>query len=563
MKRLSLLYLFFFPFLLAAQHCPFDFAYILVLDVHAAGDTSLIPGLRITALDSSGRPILASPYDVSFSGMDSLRFWQNPKKTSHHRIDNENPMNAWRIRFDFAGNNYVFCAYGNPPFRKKEDLPIRKVLIEDVDGEKNGGRFISSIVDLDVRDFYHLCQSASNWEQDETGAYLNGFEAREVVLYPSLSQENATPTELLFSWEIEQKLAEGELLPSSAAYQYTFIGDFEGAAFSYDIPISWGVDSLELENVQTGNALEKILQVARNHRIVIISESHLKPQHRIFSEKLICELADQGFDHLGLETLTPQMEDEYQQLDSRLNQRGFPLNSLRTGFFTREPRMASLVRNAIKSGYKLFAYERQEKVPGKDRDEIQCDNVLRYVEKSGVKKLIIHCGWHHVNESDELKRGRAHWLAKYIKDKTGEDPLTIYQDNFTEKMMENGHPFLQDQYLKVPAVFMDPNGDIHSLTDQVDVEVIHPRINYRNGRPSCLYQDDRYQTYFPDRVPEKIGFPLFLKAFIPGEQSEGVPVDIVEWKHPHMKKPLVLPPGDYVIQLDDKQLQIDYTISLK
>lgn len=64
------------------------------------------------------------------------------------------------------------------------------------------------------------------------------------------------------------------------------------------------------------------------------------------------------------------------------------------------------------------------------------DNIISYMNQNQVKKIIIHCGWHHASGNPIFKREKQLWLAKYLKDKTGLDPLTIYQDNFTEKITE-------------------------------------------------------------------------------------------------------------------------------
>jgi hypothetical protein len=46
--------------IMQAQHCGYDGAYILVVHPHAANDTTLIPDLKITLLDSVGKPIITT-----------------------------------------------------------------------------------------------------------------------------------------------------------------------------------------------------------------------------------------------------------------------------------------------------------------------------------------------------------------------------------------------------------------------------------------------------------------------------------------------------------------------
>ncbi|MCB0668290.1 MAG: hypothetical protein KDC80_20830 [Saprospiraceae bacterium] len=369
--------------------------------------------------------------------------------------------------------------------------------------------------------------------------------------------------ELLFSYDIESKIALGELRTTSASYYYTFIGDYSSAISLYDIPVSWGVDTLILSDLSQAPALAKILEIARDQQIVIISESHLKPQHRIFAKKLIDSLYDYGFRHLGIETLAVDSTQKNNLHDSLLRERKFPM-SLVTGFYAREPQMADLIRTALHKGYQLFGYDREKKLPGKDRDEIQADNIIKYLNSSGNDKIILYGGWHHANESNDKKPGRnAFWMAKYLKDKTGIDPLTIYQDNFTEKMVTNTHPYLASRTFTEHSIFMDKDGTIASLSPQVDIEIIHPKTTYINGRPSWLRQHDFSREFYFEDIPADIDYPLLLMAFIPGEEKMGVPVDIFEMKDRYDRKPLLLVPGNYVIRIFNKAKTIDKAISLE
>ncbi len=190
-----------------------------------------------------------------------------------------------------------------------------------------------------------------------------------------IAQKN--PYEVMFSYEIEQELAEGILSSSKAGLFYTLIGDYHIAMHCSDHSVSWGVDSLDLTEYAFSNALDEISNAAKNHQIVIISENHLQVQHRIFSKKIISELSKNGFNHLGLETFT-HVTDDNMLLDSTLSDRGYPLNSPLTGTYTLEPKMGNLVRSAIEENYILFAYEKFNKVKGKDRDELQADNIIKY-----------------------------------------------------------------------------------------------------------------------------------------------------------------------------------------
>lgn len=185
------------------------------------------------------------------------------------------------------------------------------------------------------------------------------------------------------------------------------------------------------------------------------------------------------------------------------------------------------------------------------------------MKENKVEKLILHCGWHHAIESDRLKKRDTYWLAKYLKDKTGIDPLTIYQDNFTEKIRQNEHPILSTLDINEPSVFIGEDDEIIQITDEVDIEVIHPKTTYKDGRPNWLYQSDDYQSYHIDSDSLTIDYPILVKAYLEEEQGKGVPVDVVELKAKWDKKFLVLRKGKYLIVLDNKKEQKKFNIKIQ
>ena len=264
---------------------------------------------------------------------------------------------------------------------------------------------------------------------------------------------------LMFSHEIERKIANDSLRTSSAAYQYTYIGDYLSAIQTYDIPVAWGVNSVKIDDgYEIVDAAAYIAKIADQHQIIIISESHLKPQHRIFSRKLLSVLRKKGYKYLGLEALNPDSTRSNFLLDTALQQRGYAMAGPISGIYANEPQMSRLIRTAIDAGYQIFGYERTYRSETKDRDEIQAENIIKYLENNREGKCIIHCGWYHAIESDTIKRRNSFYMAKYLKEKTGIDPLTIYQDNFTEKVLESEHYLLEELDVTTPSILLDNSG---------------------------------------------------------------------------------------------------------
>ena len=211
--------------------------------------------------------------------------------------------------------------------------------------------------------------------------------------------------------------------------------------------------------------------------------------------------------------------------------------------------MGIVVREALKLDYRLFPYERTTRGGEKGREEIQADNISSYLSENPDAKIVILCGFHHAIESDLKKNSESQWMASYLKTKTGLDPLTIYQDNFTEKFINNEHPLLRRINVSAPSVFTDASGSLVSLTPHVDVEVVHPRTVYNNGRPNWMYRNGQRRAVEINKK-EIVDYPVLVSAFPIGE-TNSVPMDRVELKYQNDNKVLVLSPGIYRKEIYD------------
>ncbi len=352
-----------------------------------------------------------------------------------------------------------------------------------------------------------------------------------------------------FTYEIEKDLYEGNIDISRASYLYNNIAEYNQAVSMYDIPISWDVDSISLNQIIIKEAVCDIINSAKDKKIVIISESHLKPQHRIFASQIIDSLYNYGFRHLGLEGLAPtDTINAGMPRDSFLNVRKFPLLNAKNGFFVLETTYSKLIRNALNRGYNLFAYERYSKEGTLDRDQIQAKNILRYTKANNVDKFIIVVGWHHAIESNLEKSPNYYWLGKLLKDMYNTDPLTIYQDNYTEKVYENSHPILQhfNDSINIYSIYSN-----HSNNKNVDIEILHPPTRFINGRPNWLAT--KSSKYYRPELGD-VEYPVMCMAFLKSEYtSRGVPLDCIELSEQYDKKYFILEPGEYTIECISKK----------
>ena len=154
-----------------AQHCGYDGAYILVIHPHAQNDTTLIPNLKITLLDSVGKPIITTQtWDGHKYIPDTSTFRLNPQTNA----DLGKPNYLSIMRFWFAKNNYVCYLFCQP-------APA-KIKIEDTDGEKNRGNFKTQIININQSNFFPLCSNFSSWMHSPQSGFVKNYKPIDTTL---------------------------------------------------------------------------------------------------------------------------------------------------------------------------------------------------------------------------------------------------------------------------------------------------------------------------------------------------------------------------------------------
>lgn len=190
---------------------------------------------------------------------------------------------------------------------------------------------------------------------------------------------------------------------------------FLGEAVNYDDYPDLDIDGLTKIPVSASDLVERV----KDHQVVMFNENHLSPRCRLLINLMLPQLYNEGFRVLALEGLSE--EDE-----------GYP--NIESGFYTREPNMANLIRTAKKIGYNIIGYEDFE--DNNERDLAQAENLIN---KSGITKdnnvkVVLLGGGGHIDESD---REDNRSMAKYFKDITGIDPFTINQVKFLTHFVAN------------------------------------------------------------------------------------------------------------------------------
>ncbi len=160
---------------LSAQHCAFDNLVIYMLNIHAKNDTTVIPNLTITILDSLDIPLKEQRTIDGKWQETTVQFGQNPQRTSHvGYIDNNNPARSEKLHFWFAKNYYTLI----PDFW----LHNHKIKIEDTDGLANGGHFKTKIIKFNKKYFYRLCTGFGDWQNGYSEKLKDFYKPAKIIL---------------------------------------------------------------------------------------------------------------------------------------------------------------------------------------------------------------------------------------------------------------------------------------------------------------------------------------------------------------------------------------------
>lgn len=337
---------------------------------------------------------------------------------------------------------------------------------------------------------------------------------------------------------------------ASLATQHLYLEKNKAAM---NIPEKPKVDSINFKIFKPKNAGDVISKAAKKYKVVITNEAHYQPQNRVFTSLLLEKLYQQGFRYLCVEDLSRDDTVFKSKEDKDLNNRKYPIKT--SGYYMDEPQYGNLVRQALKLGYTLIAYEHyasEIKDPGErmmGREKGQAKNIAEILQKDPNAKILVHCGYGHLNEN--VVRDSIGQMAAMLKIHYQIDPLTIDQQDMLE---ENNDPYYRLTDVKETSVFVSENNFFSDPTDnhKVDMVVFFPKTKYVNGRPNWLVYDERKKYYFVKLEQNKFTYPIMISAFYKGEDiSVADPTDIIEIDNPNDKVALVLNTGQYILQVKD------------
>jgi hypothetical protein len=249
--------------------------------------------------------------------------------------------------------------------------------------------------------------------------------------------------------------------------------------------------------------------------------------------------------------------------DTLIIKRGYPIKE--SGFYTRDPEYAELIRDAILIGFKIFGYEASSGKDGKEREISQAMNIFNTIKIDSTAKVIIIAGFDHIREDTMLNSwGKA--MAGRFLEFSGINPVTIDQVEFTPKYFDsNNNPIWKANQPNNSVIPINKENQFKNpySVKNFDYHIFHPKTDFIDSIPMWKYSFGR-TSYFVNEdfikpVENYIILAYDFKEFVKEKRDTKrlIPKDIVSIKDKN--KPLLLKPGKYYIEIINSSKELIYT----
>jgi hypothetical protein len=307
------------------------------------------------------------------------------------------------------------------------------------------------------------------------------------------------------------------------------------------------------------NARDAITRLAKGRQVVLFNEAHNVPLTRTLTVAMLATLRAEGFKYFAVETLYGD--------DSALAKRSYVTAD--SGFYTREPIYAEMVRSALKLGFTVVAYESDQPGTADERERAQAHNLYDRVFRRDPKaRLVVNAGYAHIQESGAYLGGRS--MAQYLQQLDHIDALTVEQTMLIpHPQAAQDHPWytaaMATRHPDEPFVFVDHAGKPWSLRPGYDISVFFPPPRMRRERPTWLSLWGLRHPYFVSGDAACAQhWPCLVEALPANEGDDAVAADRLLFDPPPNSPPLhdrlrplrgatagelYLRPGDYRLRI--------------
>jgi len=336
---------------------------------------------------------------------------------------------------------------------------------------------------------------------------------------------------------------------------------------------------LSMAGKEVVDARKVILEEAPKYRVLMINEGHSHPEHRLFTKSLLLDLYKQGYRILMAEGIWA---------NNTIMSKKYPVST--DGIYLNEPAYASLIRYALKIGYKVAGYDYPKTAMKRYwddsvkidrngsmkyisyeprdsmtvilnekgevtwtyltsvREKYQAANIMNVLEHDPGAKAIIHVGHGHLYESGPMMGAQLRALLNQ------EDILTADQqsvsakvpviDTLTHDTVRMNLAYLL--WIKDKQRFFSPG-----LGGPVDYTIFNAAIKDSLGRPGFMFYDSEHRWVYNIPATQLKDCPCLFGAYYADEYrrsgSDAIAVDIVYSKTGDNASPLLLYNGKYLL----------------
>ena len=307
------------------------------------------------------------------------------------------------------------------------------------------------------------------------------------------------------------------------SWYQSFIGDYKDAELGFSIEQKPLADDNPSPLTQPGwhavPALDYIPQLAKNYRVVFLNEAHNIALTRTLTVRLLKPLREEGFNVFAVETLYPNDI-------AALNKRGYPIAT--SGFYTREPIYAEMVRTALKLGYRVVAYEADADHTGDAREAQQAENLWKILKADPNAKIVVNAGYAHIQKAGQFL-GADSMAEHFVKD-SGITPLSIeqtilipHQDSGMDH--PDYRPIVDSLHSAQPMIFINKDAKPWSVRPGYDASVISPEEHFMSDRPTWLGLWGARVPFSVDGNVCQRHWPCMVAARYADEGDDAIPAD--------------------------------------
>lgn len=295
-------------------------------------------------------------------------------------------------------------------------------------------------------------------------------------------------------------------------------------------------------------AADFIADAAAGRRIVVVNEAHHRPQTRLLTLELLPKLRALGFDHFAVEGLDPA--------DTGLAARGYPTE--KSGFYVQEPLYGEIVREALRLGFTVHAYEPPEAglLAPQERETRQAQALQAILQRDPHARLFVHAGYAHADRAPGRLPGNARPMAAELARLAGIEPYTVDQTMLgSGDMSDPTSPYrhmVESFPVRVPSVLVPAKGGSawSYRPEYHDVTVLLPRSDPSEMRPGWLSRDGLRRSLRIKAAACNGSYPCLFEAFHASEGDDAIPADqFVLLRASDARWPLYLAPGGYRLRV--------------